>query len=166
MHLPRGLALTLAGGLSPWLARWARGWEKRILADGEPLPVELMEFAESLGILWPEEIRVREIAEIPLPVSAFWVWLGKKVGLPVFPPGGMAIGRGIFLAPGNRLSLRHELVHVLQYQQLGGIKPFMDRYVFECLSQGYAEAELEIEARELSVFSGRASRPVGTSHPG
>jgi len=164
MKLPRGLALTLAGGLSPWLARWATGLEKRILAEGEMLPVALMDFAKSLGILRPEEIRVREMKSIPLPVSEFWVRLGKKFGLPVFPPGGMAIGRGIFLAPGNRSALRHELVHVLQYQQLGGIKPFMDRYVFECLNQGYAEAELEVEAKELSVISGHASRPKGTIH--
>ena len=63
-------------------------------------------------------------------------------------PGGMALGKGIYILEGHSRVLRHELVHVAQYQQLGGIGPFMRRYLVECLTHGYADAPLEVEARE------------------
>ena len=74
--------------------------------------------------------------------------LGRRLGFPFFAPGGMALGRGIYLLPGNRASLRHELVHVMQYQRAGGIGRFMHRYLVECMTAGYLESELETEARE------------------
>jgi len=76
--------------------------------------------------------------------------LGRKCGLPVFAPGGMALGRGIYLLPRQMASLRHELVHVAQYERLGGIRPFMKRYLAECLMEGYLSAPLEVEARAKS----------------
>ena len=40
----------------------------------------------------------------------------------------------------------HELAHSAQYERLGGILPFLRRYLFECLTVGYAAAPLEVEA--------------------
>ena len=60
----------------------------------------------------------------------------------------MTLGKGIYILKGNWDVIRHELVHVAQYQQLGGIGPFMERYLVECLTCGYFDAPLEVEARE------------------
>ena len=95
-----------------------------------------------------EGVRVLELRPIPLPVPRWLLDMGRRLGFPFFAPGGMALGRGIYLLPGNRASLRHELVHVMQYQRAGGIRPFMHRYLVECMTEGYMESVLEAEARE------------------
>ena len=142
--------MALAEGLAPALSRWAAAQERRILRDGVGLPNDALVFAKSLEIERAEEIRVLIAKPIPLPVPQWLVRMAQRCGLPVFSPAGMALGRGIFLLPGEERSLPHELVHVMQYQRLGGILGFMRRYIFECLTQGYFEADLEIEARERS----------------
>lgn len=142
--------MTLSDALAPAVSRWAQEQERRILREGEPLGREDGEFARSLGIGCVAEVRILEVEAVPLPVPAFWVRLAGRCGLPVFAPGGMALGRGIYLLPRQRASLRHELVHVAQYERLGGIRPFMSRYLAECLMTGYAEAPLELEAQVKS----------------
>ena len=148
MILPLGLALTLASGIAPATKRWAQAQERRILKEGVPLAAEGLAFAAELKIEKPEEVRVLEVKPIPLPVPRPLVKLASHWGLPLFEPGGMALGKGIYILEGNSRVLRHELVHVAQYQQMGGIGPFMHRYLVECLTHGYADAPLEVEARE------------------
>jgi hypothetical protein len=148
MILPLGLALTLASGIAPATARWAQAQERRILKEGVPLAAEGMAMAAELKIERPEEVRVLEVKPIPLPVPRPLVRLASRWGLPLFEPGGMALGKGIYILEGNSRVLRHELVHVAQYQQMGGIEPFMHRYLVECLTHGYEDAPLEVEARE------------------
>ncbi len=150
MILPLGLALALATGLSPALGRWAIDQEKRILAEGRPLAAVDLDFARRLEIEAPGDIRVLEVERIPLPVPFPLVELAKKWGIPAFEPAGMALGHGIYILPGRENVVPHELVHILQYQRLGGIHPFMRRYVTEILVHGYRDAPLEIEARERS----------------
>ena len=89
-----------------------------------------------------------EVKSVPLPAPRPLVKLASRWGIPVFEPAGMALGRGIYLLDGHSRILRHELVHVAQYQRLGGIEPFMRRYLTECLTVGYLNSPLEIEARE------------------
>lgn len=150
MILPLGLALTLATGLSPALGRWAAGHERHILAEGTPLTAGASAFAGRIGIEEPAGVRFLEVERIPLPLPFPLVEQAARWGFPVFEPAGMALGRGIYILPGRHDLLPHELVHVLQYQRLGGIHPFMRRYVVEILFHGYLEAPLEVEARELS----------------
>jgi hypothetical protein len=154
LKLPYGLAVTLADAIAPFMARWASEQERRILRDGMPLAAEQMMFTRALGITEPEEVRVLMIEPIPLPAPPWCVHIARRFGLPVFSPGGMALGRGVFLANGQWGSLHHELVHVWQYQRCGGMLPFFRLYLRECLMDGYLEAPLEMEARSLSFSSG------------
>lgn len=164
MKLPHIMALVLADGLSPAFARWAERQEKRILSEGIPLDLKDANYAKSIGIQQIERVRILKVNCIPLPVSEYWVSLGKRLGLPVFSPGGMALGWGIYLLPGQERSLRHELVHVAQFERLGGIRPFMHQYVSQCLTHGYADAELEREACERSIENHIRSS-TSDSHP-
>ncbi len=148
MILPLGLALTLASGIAPATARWAADQERHILAEGQPLNHEALAFALELDINEPESIRVLEVKSVPLPAPRPLVKLATRWGIPVFEPAGMALGRGIYLLDGHSRILRHELVHVAQYQRLGGIEPFMRQYLTECLVHGYLDSPLEVEARE------------------
>jgi hypothetical protein len=146
--LPLGLALTLASGIAPATARWATDQERRILSEGQPLGHEGLAFARELDITEPETIRVLEVKSVPLPAPRPLVRLAGRWGFPVFEPAGMALGRGIYLLDGQSRILRHELVHVAQYQRLGGIEPFLRQYLTECLVHGYLDSPLEVEARE------------------
>ena len=148
MILPLGLALTLASGIAPATARWAADQERHILAEGQPLNHEALAFALELEITKPESIRVLEVKSVPLPAPRPLVKLATRWGIPVFEPAGMALGRGIYLLDGHSRILRHELVHVAQYERLGGIEPFMRQYLTECLVHGYLDSPLEVEARE------------------
>lgn len=150
MIVPLGLALTLVTGVAPATARWAHAQERRILAEGVPLKAEALDFARKLEIENPEGIRVLEVKPVPMPVPQPVVRLAQKWGLPVVNPAGMTLGRGIYILPGHDRILPHELVHVAQYQRLGGIEPFMRLYLRECLLHGYFAAPLEVEARERS----------------
>ena len=147
MILPLGLALTLASGIAPATSRWAADHERRILAEGQALGPEGLAFARELEITEPESIRVLEVKSVPLPAPRPLVKLASRWGFPVFEPAGMALGRGIYLLEGHSRVLRHELVHVAQYQRFGGIAPFMSRYLAECLVHGYRDSPLELEAR-------------------
>lgn len=143
-------ARILADSLAPPLARWSRMRERQILRHGVPLPPDLADFARGLGIDEPAAIKIERTDRVPPPVPGWLTTLAIKLGLPVFRPSGMTLGRGISAVSMDPALLRHELVHVLQYQQLGGHAAFMHRYVEECLRFGYRAAPLEVEARERS----------------
>lgn len=132
------------------MARWSASRQKTILQHGSPLDPALQAFAETLGIREPASVRVEITDRIPLPCPDSLAALADRIGLPVFRPAGMALGRGISALRRDPALLRHELVHTAQYQRLGGHEPFMRRYLFECLHLGYLASPLEIEAREKS----------------
>ncbi|MCH7227353.1 hypothetical protein [Haloferula sp. A504] len=150
MGLPGPIARVLADSLAPSIARWSSRRELEISAAGGPLDADLQDFADELGITEPAGIRVHFTSEVPLPAPALLIRFAKAIGLPVFHPAGMALGRAIAANRPDNALLRHELVHLAQYQRLGGHLPFMRRYLFECLHHGYLDSPLEIEARESS----------------
>lgn len=150
MILPLGLALTLVTGAVPWVSGWASEQESRILSQGQPLPPADLAFARELQIEDPGGIRYLAAKPIPSPVPEILQELARKAGFPIIIPAGMTLGRGIYILPGHERVLRHELVHVSQYQRLGGISGFMREYLQECMTHGYFDAPLEREARERS----------------
>lgn len=143
-------AKVLADALAPALARWTLDRERSILNAAAPLPASMVSFAAELGITSPETLRLELVDQVALPVTKQWVALARGIGIPLFNPSGMCLGRGISATSTNPSLIRHELVHTLQFQRLGGHQAFMWRYIFECLRFGYAAAPLEIEAMERS----------------
>ncbi|MFC7336677.1 hypothetical protein ACFQY0_05780 [Haloferula chungangensis] len=153
-------AKVLADALAPTLARWSQSRERSILRSGERLPEASIQFATELGIRSPESLRL-EISEIiPSPIPPALITLASRLGIPLFSPAGMCLGRGISATSRDPGLIRHELVHTLQYQQLGGHRPFMWRYVYEILKVGYVAAPLEIEARNRSAPNPTPSGPT------
>jgi hypothetical protein len=68
---------------------------------------------------------------------------------------GLALGHGIFIlgrCAGARL-MSHELRHVHQYERLGGIEPFLRKYLQQVISVGYWAAPLEQDARAHEVVA-------------
>jgi hypothetical protein len=56
---------------------------------------------------------------------------------------------GIFVRSdcwGERALVAHELAHTAQYERLGGIRPFLRKYLQGCLTIGYPGAPLKQKA--------------------
>jgi len=50
----------------------------------------------------------------------------------------------------------HELAHTWQYERLGGLRPFLKQYLYECLvAPGYPFGHLEQEAKSIEEEFGR-----------
>ena len=62
---------------------------------------------------------------------------------------GLTLRHGIFIRSdcwGQRRWVVHELAHTAQYERLDGFRPFLTKYLWECLTIGYPEAPMEQEA--------------------
>jgi hypothetical protein len=128
---------------------WVRYREAQALRHGVPLSEDAMAFAVRLGIQKAETIRL-------LKVDAVRVFDAPLLRLPFhFANRSFRFTAGITLRYGILIRadfwnepglIAHELVHVHQYERLGGIAPFLWRYLRECLVDGYPFSRLEQEA--------------------
>ena len=137
----------------PVAVAWVGRQERRILAEGVPLDPAQLADARALGIVEPACVRVLCLSRIPLPSGALVRQLGLWTGTLSTETVGMSMRYGIFLRKpyhADRRLLAHELTHTRQYERLGGLRPFLRRYLWECLTVGYHEAPLEWEAIEAA----------------
>ncbi|BCU77438.1 hypothetical protein [Luteolibacter sp. LG18] len=162
-HLP---ARVLADALTLAVTPWAAHQERRILREGRPLSAPEHAMAAELGVIRPDRVRILHLDPIPAPVPPWMVRLARRCGLPVFEPTGMTLGHGIFATHQSMDLIRHELHHVAQFERLGGIAPFLRRYLFECLTEGYAAAPLEMEACGLIPLRGTRRLPSPSQRDG
>lgn len=119
------------------IAALLKSEENYILKNGRILSSAFQQIAAEMGIRNPEGIRILEKENI----------FGRD------DLGGMAIGRAILIKKHNEdkeLTIIHELVHIRQYQDLGGIYAFLKRYYYEIRKYGYNNSPLEKEARDKS----------------
>jgi hypothetical protein len=92
------------------------------------------------------------VEEIPLPENPALRSAAEATGLISPLTIGLTLRYGIFIQAdswGERRLLVHELAHVAQYERLGGFRPFLQRYLMECITIGYPEAPLEQEAKHV-----------------
>lgn len=138
----------------PLAVFWVRKHERRILRIGRPLSTSEREDACRVGVADPDRVRVLDLAAIPTPTDGMLGWFARLVRFPLFEPSGMALGHGIYLTDEvdeDRMILVHELVHVYQYEQMGGPRQFLRDYLSQCLTKGYDHAPLEHEANEVAA---------------
>lgn len=146
----------------PIVTRWAHEHEERILAEGRPLAEHERAIARAIGVNDVRRVRVLSVPSVPTPGSRYIRALARMTRIATESPAGMALGHGIYLErhyAGSRLIFLHELVHVAQYERLGGIRSFMQRYLTECLAEGYDNAEMEQEANRLAWENYRHPEP-------
>jgi hypothetical protein len=135
--------------LFPLACAWAEGQEQLILGKGVGLNEAQMADARSIGIAAPERVRLLQIDEIPLPEHPGLRAAAKATGLLSPATAGLTLHYGIFIRSpfwSARDLVAHELVHVRQYEQLGGFASFLRRYLWECVTLGYSKAPMEQEA--------------------
>jgi len=139
--------------LIPLACAWAAQQEADILARGVALTPLQLQDSKIAGITNPGKVRILRVERIPTPLNDELAQAGKITGLISPFTSGMAIHHGIFVRSdywNDRGLLLHEMVHVRQYEQLGGIEPFLRQYLWECLTVGYPESPLEQEAVRIA----------------
>ena len=136
--------------LLPLAAKWAADQEAIILRLGVRLAKGQMDDAKRLGVRLPERVRLLQVAEISVPKHPLLAAASAETGLISPFTAGLTLGHGIFIRSdcwGQRLLVAHELVHVTQYERLGGFEAFLRSYLMECITPpGYPNGPLEREA--------------------
>lgn len=137
----------------PNAVSWVTEMERAILERGQPLLPENRKDAELIGIKRVDDVRVIVLHSIPLPGDPGLRQLASQTGLITERTIGMTFGHGVVLKNGayDRRLIAHELTHILQYERLGGIEPFLKEYVKEvAFSPGYPNGPLEQEAGRIA----------------
>lgn len=135
--------------LLPLAADWAAEQERRILREGVPLSEQELSDARAVGVQRTENVRLLQVEIIPRPEHMLLREACDAIDFLTPATRGLTLQHGIFIRSDcwrNRALIAHELVHTVQYERLGGILPFLRKYLFECVAIGYPEAPLEQEA--------------------
>jgi len=135
--------------LLPLACEWVAEQEQFILRKGTSLTASQIKDAQLVGVTRPELVRLLKVEKIPLPAHSVLRAAANSTQLLSPDTSGITFRYGIFIqAPfwGDRPLVVHELVHTRQYEQLGGIQPFLQQYLMECLTIGYPESPMEQEA--------------------
>lgn len=136
---------------APIIADMMATSEAEVLATGRPLTEDEFALARALGVAEPEKVRVAIRDAFPVPSDERLVRACRDFGLIFGSPEevGRTQGHAILLKPAfasSRPRLAHELVHVAQFERLGGIAPYAREYLIELLVVGEKRAPLEQEA--------------------
>ena len=106
-----------------------------------------------LEILEPGIVRIHVLDSIEHPFSNLFRWISRFSGKVAGNPVGLTLGHTILIDKcyaNDQKLIAHELVHVRQYEQLGGHVSFLMQYIYECLWYGYKNSPLEQEADSLA----------------
>ena len=141
--------------LLPLAAAWATEQEREILRDGVSLSAEEIADACAIGVKEPDRVRLLRIDVIPRPTQPQLRAACDAIDFLTPATRGLTLGYGIFIRSDcwrDRSLIVHELAHVAQCDRLGGILPFLRRYLFECLTVGYSASPLELAATAVTAL--------------
>ena len=135
--------------LLPLACAWAEDHERIILRDGSPLADSQVADARKAGVVKPELVKLLGVPEVPIPDHPVLRAAAEATQMITPRTGGLTLRYGIYIRSDlwdNRRLVFHELVHTSQYERLGGFRPFLEQYLYECITIGYPAAPMEQEA--------------------
>jgi hypothetical protein len=133
----------------PRATAWAEMQARHILERGIGLSERGIEVARHAGVQHPERVRLLPVATIPIPEEADLRQAAQEFGLITQQTAGLTIGYGIFVlqnCSNDAKLVAHELMHVAQCENSGGIPGFLVKYLSEVNEYGYPEAPMEQQA--------------------
>ncbi len=139
--------------LLPLAVAWAEQQENYILQNGVQLTTSQLTDAKLVQVISPGKVRLLKVDQIPLPNELSLRNGAQMLGLITANTIGLTLRYGVFIRKdfwNSRKIVVHELVHVVQYERLGGIDQFLQKYLQECITIGYPQAPMEQEAIKLS----------------
>jgi hypothetical protein len=128
---------------------WVEELEKDALRQGIPLDKSLAQDAHAAGVAHPERVRLLPVPQVPMPEHPALLAICETTKAITPRTWAMSARYGILVRAdrwGQREVVVHELVHTSQYERLGGVRPFLERYLQECLGVGYPQNPMEQEA--------------------
>ena len=131
-------------------AEWAERYAAESIAAGAPLTPQQAEIARRVGVRDPSKVRVRVVEELPAPTEPRLVAAAGRIGLVPQAASGMTLGYAVIVRRGAERDARllsHELRHVAQYEELGGIRAFLAEHIGDLLQYGYEDSPFERDAR-------------------
>lgn len=131
------------------VSQWAEQTEKEILKQGRALNSEEISLARLAGVNYPENIRIVAVEKIPTPSDPLLQNLAAAGGMNHPDNAGQTLRYGILMradAISDQGLLLHEFTHVRQFEEKGGLKPFIADYVEQVMRYGYDKCPLETEA--------------------
>ena len=137
----------------PLATEWAAEQQNRILQEGVPLSVRELADALRVGVKDPEQVRLLQVETIPAPTHPMLQIAYQRSRVPT-APRGLTLYYGIFVRADywrDRALIVHELVHTAQFERLGGIEPFLKKYLQECATIGYQKSPMEVEAASTAA---------------
>lgn len=137
----------------PLVVNWVLDQEKQILKLGTPLPEPFVQDAILAGVKKPERIRIRKVNSIPRPTHPKLLNAIRMTGLLGPDTVGITMRYGVCILSSwafDRGLLIHEFVHVAQWEKNPDTREFLRGYLMQCLTYGYGEAELELEADRIT----------------
>jgi hypothetical protein len=140
--------------LLPKAIAWAEEQQADILVSGSPLSAEQLAIARDVGVARPESIRIKLVDRLPLPADRELAAAALQTGLLAPQMIGLTLFYGIFIchgASGSRNLIAHECRHVYQHEQHGSIAAFLQQYLVQIVTVGYANAPFEQDACRAAV---------------
>jgi hypothetical protein len=139
--------------LLPKAVQWAKEQEQNILRSGRALTLKEIQTARAVGVVQPEQIRIKLVETIPQPQDPLLAQAAVQVGLLGSDTAGLTLFYGIFICTGtfSETLLAHECRHVYQYEQRGSIDAFLQEYIQQLVTYGYYDSPLEAEARKVAA---------------
>ncbi|MCG8434703.1 MAG: hypothetical protein MJA83_11795 [Gammaproteobacteria bacterium] len=123
--------------------------EARALKEGRPLTAVEKDIAVEMGVKYPDKVRVLVVPSLGEPEDAYYHERMRAFGRPAGLGRATAKGYGVVIREDSvhmAIILPHELVHVGQYERLGGIEPAQKLYLRQLEEFGYSDTPLENEA--------------------
>ncbi|MEY2545624.1 MAG: hypothetical protein QOG48_741 [Verrucomicrobiota bacterium] len=139
--------------LLPLAIEWATAEEARVLTEGVALSENELADARAAGVKEAQRIRLLRVESVPIPAHPQLRAAAETVHFLTPETRGLTLRYGIFVRWDcwqDRHLLAHEFGHTAQYERLGGIAPFLQRYLMECLTIGYANAPMELEVAQIA----------------
>lgn len=139
--------------LVPEAITWAKAQAQHVAVSGRLLTEPGLALARHVGVKNPELVRLLYVDQLPVPIKQLalrQLILGERL---FEGRAGLTLGHSIMIVHGcaDARLVSHELRHVHQYEELGGIDGFMPTYLGQIASVGYDLAPLEIDARGHEV---------------
>ncbi|MEP6924547.1 MAG: hypothetical protein ABI954_08785 [Pyrinomonadaceae bacterium] len=136
------------------MINWSEQWQTHILKHGAPLDENEMQLAKCVGVAAPDKVRILEVPNVPMPHQRLLHSALIKTDIFSLDAHGLTLEYGVFLKTGAlplNYWLAHELVHVGQYERMGGLAICLRQYLRECLTVGYEASSLEQEAHRTAL---------------
>jgi hypothetical protein len=135
-------------------ADWAEAYAAQSMEAGAPLTPSQRIFARQVGVRDPSRVRIRVVEELPAPRDPKLVAAAGRIGLMPQAASGMTLGYAVILKRGAERDprlLSHELRHVAQYEERGGIRPFLAVHIPQLMQFGYEDSPFERDARAHEI---------------